>query len=419
MATNLDLTAFDYALKTLYDDGKVLEGVAKHNVAYGRFKKKMGWYGNGKIRYPMLYAPMTGRSNSFTHAKGNRNPSKGKQFEVSRKHDYAVGAIDTETYLASQGNAGAFMEAMKTEGDSALLALNRSLGIRMFGNGSGKIGTVDTPTASTTLTLENADDITNFEVGMELVFAADEASALRDSGESLTVSAIDRDAGTMTVSANVSTISGITDGDAIFVEGDYDSASDRNLVQGLAAWIPTTAPTSGDSVFGSDADRSADVSRLAGVRYSSTSNPGLSTEEAISLLASRIHRNGGWIADTAYMGTDRFREFLIGVSGRTEMIKDVQKLKNSDGKIVAEVGYNGARVHAGPATIDVFSDANCPEDKIYVLTNDVWEFRSMGNCPQWLVKGRHMEDYDMIEFRLAYWGNLICKAAGANGVYSF
>ncbi|MHC5062025.1 MAG: hypothetical protein ACYTFK_13185, partial [Planctomycetota bacterium] len=137
---------------------------------------------------------------------------------------------------------------------------------------SGEYGQISgTPGASTTLTLAKPDDITNFEVGQRLVFAANSASALRDSGAHLTVVAVNLSAGTMVMSANLNTITGLADGDAIFVKGDYEAADDRNKISGLAAWLPASAPGGSDSFFG--VNRSVDPVRLAGHRLSGRRSP--------------------------------------------------------------------------------------------------------------------------------------------------
>lgn len=415
MAGTLNLTQFAYALKTVYDESKMLTAVAEKNVAYARMPKNFKFPGYN-FGFGVIYAPMTGRSNLFATAQANKNPSKGKQFLLTRAHDYAVGSIDTETMLASEGDEGALLTAMKTEADSCLLALNRSLGIRTYGNGSGKVATVESPGHSYTLTLETLTDIVNFEVGMKINFAANEASALRAAGP-LTISAINRDAGTMTVTAYVDSITSITDGDSIFVEGDYVTAADRKLPVGFGGWNPATAPAASESFFG--VDRSADTVGLGGGRYTSTTNPGLSTEEAIQLLASRITKHSPFTPDTCYMGTDRFKDFIVAVGSKAVYQKVSVPVTNAKGDVVAELGFDSLRVHAGGAVLDVFADRNCPESMIFVQTLSTWCFKSMGSCPRWIVEARSMESEDAIEFRAAYWGNFYTNGPSGNARYDF
>lgn len=425
MATNLDLTEFDWALKDLYDDGRVLEAMYTENVAFARVPKVTKFPGR-KFIWTTKYRDGTGRSYTFSRALANRGPAKGVDWELQRKHDYAIGRIDTETMLAAEDDEGAFLEATESEGDSAINSLKRSLGIGMFGNGSGKLGAVSSPGADPTFTLTNADDITNFEEGMCLVVAANETSTPRNSGGTPYrgyVGDIDRDAGTFETedsagaAANVTTQwTGITDLDSVFADGDYVTASDRNKIYGFSAWNPAAATSVATAFCG--VSRGADRSRLAGVAYSSTTHPGLNTLEAIQLVGSRIKRNG-FKPDTAYCGPDRFRGLINALESKAEYVKYTAQAVNSDNKLVAEVGFDAIRVRAGGAVIDVFEDLNCPDDTLFVMRNDAYELKSLGQCPRWLAAQRQVEDADQIEFRLAYYGNLRCKNTAAIGRYDW
>lgn len=422
MAT-LDLSAFSYALKTVYSTGKVMSMTYKDNVAFARMPKDTSFPGYN-FAFAVRYADMTGRSYSFTKAKANKNPSKGKTFLLTRAHDYALGSIDTETILASEGDEGALLNATKSEADSAINAIARSLGIRTFGNGSGKIGAISNSiAAAATITLVNTSDVVNFEVGQVVVFAQDEASAPRNSGQTLTVNAVNRDTGVLTMSANLNTVTGLAQYDSIFVEGDYASASDRNMVSGFDAWNPKTAPAASpaDSFFG--VNRSTDITRLSGCRYTSTTNPGLNTEEAISLVANRLGREG-WSPDTVYMGFNRYNNLINSLGSKVNYCKESVTINDAKGKSVAEVGFSGVVVQGPKGPMEVFPDMNCPEGTIYVQQLNTWEFKSLGEAPRWLVMGdggkfRTEENTDSVEFRLAYWGNIRCLAPGANGRYDF
>ncbi len=424
---NLDLTTFNYALKTVYSTGKVLSMVYKDNVALARMPKNQRFPGEN-YAYAVRYADMTGRSRSFAKARANKNPSKGKKFLLTRVHDYALGSIDTETLLATEGDEGALLDATKAEADSAINALKRSMGIRVFRNGSGKIGQIalvatQASLDTTTLYLSNPSDICNFEVGQKIVFAGTEGDALRDTGKALQISTINRVAGTMVLSAKLNTVAAIDYSDSIFTEGDYEAASDRNMISGYDAWIPATAPVAGGGDSHFNVDRSADVTRLAGLRFTSTTDPGLTTEEAITLVATMIAREG-WSPDTCYMSHNRFKAFLLALGTRVEYCKSAVSLTDAKGEVVAQVGFSGVVLHAGKSVIEVFPDQNCPDGTLYVLQNDTWEFKTLGEAPRWIStlqgdKLRTEDSTDSVEFRLAYWGNVRCIAPGANGRYDF
>lgn len=412
----LDLTSFDWALKILYDDKKIMSAVCTENPAYARMPKVTEFKGK-KFSFAIKYGAPTSRSATFATAQTNVDTAKGLECLITRRHDYAVGRIDTETMLASESDPDQLRDATESEADGAMQALSNSLGHAVFGNGSGQISTVNQADLdTTTLTLGNAADSVHFEKGQKLVFAANDTSALRDTGKTLTVVSVNEDTGTCVLSAKLNTVSDLANGDAIFCEGDYVSAGDRLKVCGYSAWNPATAPSTTETFIA--ADRSISPTRLAGHRYSYSTHPGLTTQEAIQLVTSRIKRSG-FSADTCYMGTDRFRRFINELDAKVTYAKDVVTLRNADGEIVAEVGFDAVVLHCGGAVVKCFPDRNCPETKIYVLKNDTWEFKSMGTCPRWVVKSTPVSNADQIEFRLAYWGQILCRMPAANGHYTF
>lgn len=423
-------TTFAYGLKTVYDTGVLMSTVNQENPALALMPRSMSFPGE-EYDFSVRYAPIAGRSHQLHYAKTHKAATKGAKFRLTRAHDYAVGSITVETILASEDDLGAMKTVLSAEAEGAMEAMSNIMGISVYGNGSGKLGTVDSPGASATLTLENADDITNFEVGMVLVFAADEASALRDSGDYLTVASINRSAGTMTITSTgtnlVSDIASITDGDCIFAIGDYDSASDRDKMVGFNGWNPATAPSSSESFFG--VDRSVDSERLSGHRYTSTTHPGLSTYEAIQLVAGRIGR-AGQRPDTCYMGFDRFRGLVNSAQSSSIISRDPAKasLTNKAGKVVAELGFEAVTVVGPKGPIQCIPDRNCPEATIYVQKRDTWELKTIGEAPRWLVMGQSgrmrmeentSDDDPSVEFRLAYFGNIRCKLPVANGRYDW
>jgi hypothetical protein len=415
VASNIDLTTFDWALKDLYDEARIMTAVCAENPAYTR-TKKIPRFPERKHSFVVHYGSPN-RSATFTRAQGNRYPSKGLELQIKRGHDYCIGRIDTETMLASQDEPDRLRNAVEGEADNALLALNNSLGRAFFGNGSGALGLINqTSLDTTTLTLKDPGDVVHFDAGNVLVFAADDASSLRDSGATLTVSKVNESAGTLTMSAKLNTISGLASGDSIFVQGDYVTAADKLLPNGLDAWVPKTAPTTTETFC--NADRSVNVTKLAGHRHTSTTDPGLTTLEAVQLLSTRIKRSG-FSADTAYLGTDRFRKLITELDAKVLYEKEVVPIHGVSGEIIAEVGFDKVIVHAGGAIVSVFPERNCPEDTAWVLRQEVVEFLSLGQAPRWVVTGTPVSDADQTEFRLAYWGNFKVRMPAAVGRYDW
>lgn len=400
----LNTTTFAYALKRLYTNEKIKTLTYQSNPFLAMVKKDENFVG-ANFTEAVVYGDVLARNTSFSVALAAKAGTLGKAYLITRVKDYAIASLDSEVLLSSQGNEGALISATTREMDGAINALSRSIAIGMYGNGSGQVGTISTSQSTlvtAVLTLSNASDVCNFEAGHVVVFAANDTSALRDAG-TLTVSAVDRDAGTLTMSTNISTITNVATGDAVFIYGDYATASDRNKITGLAGWVPSTAPGA-TAFFG--VDRSTDVSRLGGIRVTGT---GLPLSEAIIKGAARLGREGG-MPDTCFMSFSNW-ENLVNQLGSKVMYSS---------KEVAGVGFPGLTIHGPKGPIEIYPDQNCPSNRIYLLTLKTWTLRSLGPAPRILdldgMKFTREYNADALEIRCAFFGNLSCNAPGWNAV---
>ena len=210
---SLNMTTFAAALKQHYTDQKIENMVYKDNPFLAMISKYED-FGGENLKLPVKYGIPMGRSATFADAQSNKSASQLKAFLLTRNSDYAIASIKNETIEASKGNANAFIEAATFEIDGAIESCTRSLAIALYGDGSGQIGVVgslSTTTASDdTVTLATIQDITNFEVGMQLNFG----TATTNKG----VDSINRDTGVFILDA----ASGATTTEAIYVDGDKD-----------------------------------------------------------------------------------------------------------------------------------------------------------------------------------------------------
>lgn len=395
---SLDLTSFDAALKQHYQPERVENMVYKDNVFLAKLPKYEQFGGKNKP-IPIIYGNPQGRSATFSTAVANKGNSSITDFVLTRAKDYSLASIDNETLEASKGNANAFMEAATTEIDGAIHSATRSLATALYRDGSGAIGRVSSPGASTTLTLVTPEDVTNFEVGMKVQFSSAATTAsLRASGATLTVEGVNRSAGTLTMSANLTTIASIANNDYINVEGDLEAK-----IKGLEAWIPNSAPGA-TAFFG--VDRSVDVTRLGGVRVTGTSMP---IEEALITLASKIAREGGR-PDCCFMNFENFINLEKALGAK------VSYTEFSKG----EVAFRGILIHGPRGPIEVYPDQNCPDAQAYMLQMDTWKLYSLGKAPKILetdgLKMLREASADAVEVRVGYYAQLGCVAPGWNGV---
>jgi hypothetical protein len=285
--------------------------------------------------------------------------------------------------------------------DGAINSLSRSLAVSLYGDGSGAIGQIASdPGVGTTFTLSKTEDVTNFEVGMNIVFAATKAAALT-AGGARTITAVDRQTGIITVSEDLNAAL-VTD--FVFQEGDYKAADERRKVFGLEAWLPGTAPVGGDSF--NTVDRSSDPTRLAGVRFDGSAMP---IEEALIGAASSVARDGGR-PDTAFCDFKTYAslEKSLGSRVRYNTVKAPK----------VDIGFSGITVAGPKGDINILPDYNCTPDVMYMLQMDTWVLATLGDAPQFLDQdgNKMLRDAadDAYEVRLGYYGNLGCYAPGYN-----
>lgn len=391
------ISTFDAALKQIYTKDAVQNLSYKDNPFHALVPKMEG-FGGKNLPVPIIYANPQGRSATFSNAQGNKTPSKITDFVLTRVSDYGLASVSNEALMASKNDSYAFLDAATTEIDGAIHSVTRSLAIAEYRDGTGNIGQVANTTFTVSVvTLSDPEDITNFEVGMEVQFNA--SGSLRNGGASMTIDAVDRSAGTFTLDAVINTvITAAATNDFVNVEGDFDSK-----VSGLDAWVPSSAPTS-TAFFG--VNRALDTTRLGGVRYDGSALP---IEEALIELASLIGREGG-SPDHAFMKFDKYSDLEKALGSKVQYV---------DLRANAEIAFRGILVNGPKGPIKVIPDQNAIVDVCHMLQLDTWKLYSLGSAPmildsdgnRWLREA----SADSVEVRTGYYAQLGCQAPGYNG----
>lgn len=404
----LDLTSYQAALKTLYSAEAVKRLTYSKDPLALMIAKTTNFVGENK-KVSVIYGNGGGRSATFSNAntRGKASSSKVAAFFVVRVKDYGVCKIDAETIEASASDAGALIEATKTEFDSVLDNLALSQTSALYRDKSGAIGQIKTNMAGGTdyIDLKNADDIVNYQVDQSVVIYSAKTGGtqrlFKTGVSSALITKIDRDIGriyfaTGTVDTGVTGVAN----DYLFTEGD------RGLkLSGLASWLPRVAPTTGDSFFG--LDRSTDPVRLAGVRYNAT---GMPIEEALNGCVSRLHREGA--APThCILPYAKYTELQNSLSSKVNYV-------NIASKDVVGISFTGIKLNTPKAAITVVPSAFTEADTGFMLTLPTWKLSTLGENIKLLNQdGNKMlrsTDDDAYEARFGYYGNLECSAPGWN-----
>lgn len=401
----LNLTAMNAALKELYD-GQVVENLVYADNPFLALVPKKTDFGGKYKPIPIITGVSQGRSATFSYAQSNQSAVQIQSFLLTRASDYSLATIDNQTMLASRTDKMSFLEGAKLVVDGAFRSITNSLASALFRSGTGSIGQIGS-ISSGVITLSNSADVVQFEVNQVLQANATDGGTPRAALGY--VIAVNRSAGTVTVSAtglggSAGSPSGWTTADYLLVQGDLNAK-----VSGLEAWLPTTAPSSGDSFFG--VDRSQDVTRLAGIRYDGSAQ---SIEESLIDASSLLAREGGK-PDVCITNFATYAALEKSLGSKVQYV---------DMKGPAEIAFRGIMVNGANSMIKVFPDRNCKANKGYLLQMSTWALNSLGDAPQILRYGDGLEmlrvsNADAGEVRIGYYANLATNAPGWNANVTF
>ena len=413
---SFDLGAANAALKELYDDQKIANLVYKNNP-FLAMVPKMEEFGGKYMPIPLIINTSQGRSATFSNAQAQQTAATVESFALTRIQNYSIAQIDNQTMLASKTDKMAFINGATVVIDGAIRALTNSLATQIFRDGSGTLGIVGAASTVGYIHLLNPSDVVNFEVNMtlEAYTAGVLCTGVTGSSSATTVYvvAVNRSTGVVSVSnlmggtAGGAPLSGwtATIGSTLNVVGDR-TASAGFALKGLGAWIPTTAPTPGDSFF--SVDRSTDPTRLAGVRFDGSSE---SIEEAVIDASLLVAREGG-IPDVCIMNFASYAALEKSLGAKAQYI-------SFDGP--AKIMFPGILINGAAGQIKVFPDRSCPGKTAYLLQMDTWKLYSLGPAPHIAKYADGLEmlrvyNSDAAELRVVSYANLGCNAPGFNAV---
>lgn len=391
-AVNQTIANYAAMLKEYYSYKNVSDAVLKDSILLQLIaKRKMG---GKQVPIPIKTSNVQGGSATFATAQSNITQILYSQFLLTHAKDYALARIEGDLLDAANVDAGAFMRASTAIIDSSRDCLRESMSNAVFLDGTGVIGAVGA-IASSVVTLSQESDIAHFEVGMVVSVYDVTLATLRGS---VAVTAIDEDLYKVTLA---STPGGTVATDVLIRQGDLNLK-----MKGLAAWIPSSAPSS-TAFFG--VDRSTNPTRLGGRRYTATGTP---IEEALITAKNRLGRYATY-PDLCVMSHTKMGDLEKSLGDR----KRYGEAKSADGKI----GFEVLQIQGNKGPISILADAKCPDNRIYLLTQDSWALHHYGSDIAFfdemaggMLKQR--PDEDAYEVRIKSYAQLACDAPGQNMV---
>lgn len=356
-----DMTSHAAILKRIYPENRIESAMYENNPLFAMIAKKTGQRGEAWHR-AIRYSPTTGRSANYGVARANKSGSNIVKVLVTVTQDYSLYSVDSKAMRMATG-PGALVDLFSEEVDAAMDAMNRSFGWGVYGNGGGSCGrlTSGVTLSGTTFTLLNINDVVKFEKGMFIQLSATDGTSGSVKAGHLQVTAIDRDTGVITVDQAISTaIPTAAASDYIFPEGDFGAK-----MKGVDAWVPATAPTSGDNFFG--LDRSPDPVRLAGIRVSGS---GLSISEAVKKGLQQGFRNGAKTSHI-FMNDEKFLQLELELGTNKRYVDTT----------IADVGFTGIEFVGNGRPVEVYADPNCPSGTVYGLNLKDWSIEGPEKFP--------------------------------------
>ncbi len=414
------------ALKELYTDDKdyLKDLVYKENPFLALVPKNESPDGfAGKyIPVPLEYGNPQGRSHTFANSQSQQTASSLVSYFVYVMQDYQLVTITNLLMEQTKSNAGAFVDAAKLQMDGGFRNITNNIAFELFSDGSATRGQISaagpTTSGSTTAvswTLANIQQVVFFEVGMLLVASATSGAA--PSSDTVLVTAVNRSTGVISGTSSTAHSSDLsskwtTTGQGFLtISGDLPAAGITQISQalgmsGISAWMPASDPSPAENFWG--VDRSADPTRLAGLRYDASAQ---TIEEGITNALAYLNREGGK-PDLAIID---FASFAALVNALGAKVVNVQ-VKHDE----VDVAFEGIRFQSAYGVVTVLADRNCPAQTCFLLTMSTWKLRSLGKVPHILtyglegLEGLRVGNADALEIRIGYYGNLICSAPGFN-----
>jgi hypothetical protein len=375
------------------------------------------------IPVPLEYGNPAGRAHTFANAQNQQTASEVVSFFVYAVQDYQLVTITNLLMEQTKSNAGAFVDEASRTLDNGFRNLSNNMAFELFSGGTSSRGQISAAgvtyvAPNLTFTLANSQSVVQFEVGMTLqATATDGGAALQNTPgtiDAIQITSVNRGTGVITgtvVQGAPQTSWGAAD--FLQVLGDIGIGGASTIagmlgLSGLAAWIPSVDPPANDNFWG--VNRSADPTRLAGLRYNASSQ---SISEGLTNALALANREGA-APDLIIL------DFVSYATLVNELGAKVQYVQLEHDEV--EVAFEAVHFHSAYGKIPVLADRSCPPQTAYCLTVDTWKLRTLGKAPHILtygmegLEGLRVGNADALEIRIAYYGNVINSAPGYNMV---
>lgn len=400
----------DYMKNIVYAKNPLLAMIPKNESPDG--------FAGKYIPVPLEYGNPQGRSHTFANAQNQQTASDVVSYFVYAVQDYQLVTITNLLMEQTKSNAGAFVDEASRTLDNGFRNLSNNMAFELFAGGTasrGVVGAVGFSSPTVTITLSNPQQIVQFEVGMTLQGSATDGGAAITGGGSVVaaqITSVNRGTGVITADVVQGTYSSSWPvGTYLQVYGDIGIAGASTIagllgLSGLAAWVPNVDPPSNDNFWG--VNRSADPTRLAGLRYNASSQ---TISEGLTNALAFANREGAAV-DLIVIDFVSYSTLINELGAKVQYVQ----IEHDE----VEVAFEAIHFHSAYGKIPVLADRSCQAQTAWCLTMDTWKLRTLGKAPHILtygmegLEGLRVGNADALEIRMAYYGNVINSAPGYN-----
>jgi len=348
MAATLAFSDVQAALRIMYDDSDVDQTLKTHPLLAMMDREED--FHDQTYRLPVKTGNPQGVATTLSAAQTNASATAPTAFDLTKVSLYHCPKIAGELVEAAQsGGAEKFLRDTANIIDAAKAEVMNAMGRNVYRASAGVFSQVSSGTSSP-ITVDYPQDLYEIEVGMIIAASANADMSSPRSGTG-TITAVDKDAGTITYSG---TITSLAVDDYLAVSGQTAVAS------GLLGWAPSSAPAS-TTFFGVNRTTSP---YLAGRRINATA---MAPEE----VWAKVHAEMLGMAerpDVFFCNPVDLANFEVGISQQKQIINSRKY----------DFGFEALKVYG----TDLVPDPDCPRGYAFGVALDTWKCYSLGAAPK-------------------------------------
>ncbi len=377
-AATLDASAA--ILKTRYPEGRLPKAMYRNYKHTSMLTKHEDFSGENKVIAIQTENPQ-GSSANYQLALSALEQGTYIKFTVTPVNHYGIARIRGDAMKRAASSTGSLVDLWKNETDGISMTEVKNLEIHSFRNGTGVLGTINSAVNSVTVTLSQAADVVNFDIGMTLQ-GVSSATSLSPTirGGTAKVTGINRLTGTLTFAAALDTyLIGVLNGDSLVRSGDASVGGTPAVITGAGLWIE--GGSSPSTLFGRV--RTSDPVRMAGQAPDLT---GINMEDALIEAEAMLVVQGFATDDlVAWCNPLTIKELKKTIGGKVTYPRTEMK------SMIPGISFKAYEFEGDNGTIKLISNPFYPVGGFLFADMSECSLDSMGPAP-------HLQDYDTNKF---------------------